>query len=219
MSQIKGTTSIQDFADCDLVMESVTEQMELKQEIFADLDRICPKHTILATNTSCLSVIDLAMATRRPEKVIGTHFFSPVPVMKLVELVVSLVTGEETVTAAKEFCHSIGKEPVTVKDSPGFVTTHLFVAYCLEAIRMLEAGISSREDIDKSVEMGLNYPMGPFRLLDMAGIDTLYHSQKALWEMTKNPIFAPVLLLDKMMAAGHLGQKTGKGFYDYTQDK
>jgi len=217
--RITGTVKPEDFSDCDILIEAVREILDEKKQVFALYDSVCKSEAILTTDTSTLPIIEMAMATERQDKVIGTHFFWPVPVMNLVELGVSIVTSQQTVEAVKEFCQSIGKKPVVVKDSPGFITSYLIVAHSLEAIRMYERGIASMEDIDKSVEIGLNYPMGPFKLNDLAGIDTLYYSQRALWEMTKNPVFAPVLLLDKMMAAGKLGRKTGQGFYDYLENQ
>jgi len=219
LSRIKGTIRPEEFHDCDILIEAVREILEEKKEVFALYDGICKPETIITTDTSTLPIIEMAMATRRPGNVIGTHFFWPVPVMKLVEIGVAIVTSQRTVETVKWFCESIGKKPVAVKDSPGFITSYLIVAHSLEALRMYERGVASMEDIDTAVETGLNYPIGPFKLNDLAGIDTLYYSQRALWEMTKNPIFAPVLLLDKMMAAGQLGRKTGQGFYDYRKDQ
>ena len=216
-NRIRGTTSPEDFADCDILIEAVREILEEKKAVFRLYDSICKPETIITTDTSTLPIIEMAIATKRPDKVIGTHFFWPVPTMKLVEVVVSIVTSEETVETTMAFCRNIGKEPVRVKDSPGFITSYLFIGYSLEALRLYERGIASKEDIDKAVELGLHYPMGPFKLHDLAGVDTLFYAQRSMWEMTKNPIFAPVLLLDKMMAAGHLGRKTGKGFYDYSK--
>jgi 3-hydroxybutyryl-CoA dehydrogenase len=213
--RIRGAEAPEDFQDCDIVFEAVPEMLDLKKETLKLYDGICKPETIFATDTSTLPIIDLAVVTGRADRVIGTHFFWPVPVMRLVEVVVSILTSEETAETTIEFARLIGKEPSRVKDSPGFITSYLLVGYSLEAIRLYERGVASMEDIDNAVEKGLNYPMGPFKLNDMAGIDTLYYSQRSLWEMTKNPVFAPVLTLDKLMAAGHLGRKTGKGFYDY----
>ena len=217
LGRIRGTVKPEEFRNRDILIEAIEEILTKKKEVFALYDSICQPETIIATDTSTLPIIEMAMATRRPDKIIGTHFFWPVPVMRLVEIGRSIVTGEETVASVKWFCEAIGKKPVVVKDSPGFITSYLIVAHSLEALRMYERGIASMEDIDTAVEVGLNYPVGPFKLNDLAGIDTLYYSQKALWDMTKNPIFAPVLLLDKMMAAGQLGRKTERGFYDYSE--
>lgn len=218
LSRIKGTISPEDFADCDILLEAIPEVVELKKKVFQQYDEICQPRTIITSDTSTLPIVELARTTSRPDKVIGTHFFWPVPVMKLVEIVVSILTSEETFNTTKAFCESIGKSPARVKDTPGFIVDRLFTLYLLEAIRMLETGIATKEDIDKAVELGLNYPMGPFRLQDLAGIDTTYYSAISLYEQTKNPMFAVPTLLRNMILAGHLGRKTGKGFYDYQQE-
>jgi len=219
LSRIKGTIEPSDFADCDILIEAIPEILEEKKAIFAQYDRILKPEAVMTTDTSTLPIIEMAMATKRPERVIGTHFFWPVPVTKLVEVAVSIVTSEETFQTTREFCVAIGKEPIRVKDSPGFITSHFMVLLGLEALRMYEKGIASMEDIDRALEKGLGFPIGPFRLNDLAGIDTLFYSQRALWKMTKNPLFAPVLLLDKMMAAGRLGRKVGRGFYEYDTER
>lgn len=215
LARIKGTVSAKDFEDCDLIVEVVPEIMEKKKEVLAQYDQICQPETIMTTGTSTLSIIDLAIATKRPQKVIGTHFFWPVPRMKLVEVVVSIATSEETFNTTRAFCESIGKTPIRAPDLPGFIVNRMFVAYSLEAMRMLEEGIATREDIDKAAELGLNHPMGPLRLHDLAGVESTYYAAVAMYEETKDPKWAPPLLLKKMVAAGHLGRKTGKGFYDY----
>jgi len=215
LERIKGTISPEDFKDCDIILEAVPEILELKKNVFKQYDEICKPETIMTSDTSTFPIVELANATKRPEKLIGTHFFWPVPVMRLVEVVVSILTSEETFNTTKAFCESIGKTPARVKDTPGFVVDRLFTLYLLEAIRMLEAGIATKEDIDTAVELGLNYPMGPFRLQDLAGIDTTYNSAISLYEQTKNPAYAVPTLLRDMIVANHLGRKTGKGFYDY----
>lgn len=215
MGRITGTLKPEDFHDCDLLIEAIPEIMEEKQKVFRQYDKIIKPEAIMASDTSTLSNIDLANCTNRPDKVAGTHFFWPVPIMKLVEVVENIETSEETIQTLLEFCRSIGKKPSRVKDSPGFICNYMFIAYSLQAIRLYERGIASMEDIDNALEMGLNHPMGIFKLHDLAGIDTLYYAQRSLYEMTKDPVYAPVLTLDKMMAAGHLGRKTGKGFYEY----
>jgi 3-hydroxybutyryl-CoA dehydrogenase len=217
VSHIKGTTDISDFSSCDLVVEAVIENMDLKKKVFADLDRICPRHVILATNTSVMSIIELGADTHRPEKVLGLHFFNPPHVMQLLEIVRTIDTSEETIETGKEFGKSLGKTVVVVKDTPGFVVNRLSIAFTLNAIRMLESGIASRDDIDNAVKLGLNHPMGPFTLADMAGIDTLYFISCDLYDKLKDPAYAPPILLQKMFAAGRFGVKTGKGFYDYTK--
>jgi 3-hydroxybutyryl-CoA dehydrogenase len=217
LKRIKGTTSTVDFNACDLVIEAAIENLELKRKIFADLDKTCPPQSILATNTSVLSVMDIAAATRRHDKVLGVHFFNPVPLMKLLELVKTIVTSEETVKAARSFGESVGKEVIIARDTPGFIVNRIAVPLLLAAIKMLENGIATREDIDKGVKLGLNHPMGPLTLADFIGLDTLYHIINALYEETKDAAFAPPILLKKMVAAGHYGRKSGKGFYDYAQ--
>ena len=215
LGRIKGTTKTQDFADCDLMIEVAVEQMEIKKKVFADLDKICPKHAILASNTSCLSIIDLGMATRRPEKVLGLHFFNPVPIMKLLEIVTTIATGEETLKTAKEFGNKVGKTIVIAKDMPGFIVNRLVVPFILNAISMLDAGVATKEDIDTGVNLGLNHPMGPLALADLIGLDTLYFIANAIYDEFKDPQYASPPLLRKMVTAKWLGRKTGKGFYEY----
>lgn len=217
LSRIRGTISPEDFGDRDLVIEAVFEDMEEKKKIFSALDGICPRHTILASNTSCLSIIDIASVTKRADKVLGLHFFSPAPVMKLLEVVQTISTSDETLDAARAFGEKIGKTTVVCKDSPGFIVNRLYLPYTLVAIRALEEGLASKEDIDKAMVLGLNYPMGPFTLMDFVGIDIHYHACMAVYEELQDPAYFPPPLLKKMMAAGHLGRKTGKGFYDYAK--
>jgi 3-hydroxybutyryl-CoA dehydrogenase len=219
LSRIKGTLNPEDFGECDILIEAIRELIDEKKAAFSQYDRICKPTCIFASDTSTLPIIEMAMATKRPDKVIGTHFFWPVPVMPLCEIAVSILTSEESFNITRDFAIAIGKEPARVKDSPGFITSYMMIATSLECVRLYERGIASMEEIDHAMEKGLSYPMGLFRLNDLAGIDTLFYSQRALYEMTKNPIFAPVLLVDKLMAAGHLGRKTGKGFYDYADKK
>lgn len=216
LGRIKGTTDISDFSQCDLVIEAIPEIMDLKKKIFADMDKICPDHAILASNTSALSVIEIGTVTNRPDKVLGLHFFNPVPIMRLVEVVRSLATSEETIEIAKAFGISLGKTMVVANDTPGFIVNRLNIAFTINAIRMLESGIATREDIDTAVTQGLNYPMGPLSLADFLGVDTLYYAASDMYEKTHDPIFAPPILLQKMIAAGWFGRKTGKGFYDYS---
>jgi len=215
LSRIKGTTKISDFADCDLVIESVAEDMDLKKATFAELDKICPGHAILATNASVLSIIDIALATSRPDKVLGLHFFNPPPVMKLLEVVKTIATSDETIEIGKAFGESLGKVCAVAKDTPGFIVNRLGAPFMLNAVRMLESGIASAEDIDNAVTAGLNHPIGPLRLLDMIGIDSVYLGACVFYEETKDPQYAPPTLMKKMVAAGWFGRKTGKGFYDY----
>jgi 3-hydroxybutyryl-CoA dehydrogenase len=215
VGRIKGTTNTKDFSDRDLVIEAAIENMDLKKKIFAELDGICPPNAILASNTSCLSVTEIASATKRPDKVIGTHFFNPVPVMALLELVKALTTSEETLSAVRSFGESLGKTIIVAPDKPGFIVNRLLGAFMLESIRMLENGIATREDIDNGMKLGANHPMGPLTLADFVGLDTMYYIAQSMYEELKDPKFAPPLLLKRMVTAGHVGRKSGKGFYDY----
>ncbi|MFC2019780.1 3-hydroxyacyl-CoA dehydrogenase family protein [Chloroflexota bacterium] len=217
LARLKGTTSIKDFSDCDLVIEAAIEKMELKKQIFAELDKVCRKETILATNTSCLSVIDVAGATGKLDKVLGIHFFNPPQVMKLVEVVRSIATSEDTLKTSKSFAESVGKTVVIAPDIPGFIVNRLLMPFLVNAIRMLEAGIASKEDIDNGIQRALNHPMGPLTLADFIGNDTNLFILDAIYEVTRNPKYIAPVLLRKMVAAGWLGVKTGKGFYDYSQ--
>jgi 3-hydroxybutyryl-CoA dehydrogenase len=217
VARIKATTKVGDFGDCDLVIETVVEDMDLKKRLFAELDGICPGDAILATNTSCLSIIEIASVTGRPDRVVGLHFLSPVPQSKLLEIVRTLRTSDDTMGAAKEFTRSLGKAFIVSKDFPGFVFNRLSVALLLAAVRILEAGIATREEIDNSMELGLDHPIGPLALLDFGGNDVYLHIANALYEELKDPTYAPPMLLKQMVSAGWLGRKTGKGFYDYTK--
>jgi len=215
ISRIKGTTSMKDFGSCDLVIEAAMENLELKKKIFAELDSVCPKHATLATNTSCLSIIEMAMTTKRPDKVLGMHFFNPPPLMKLLEVGRTVVTSEETLEIILKFGQSLGKTIITAPDSPGFIVNRLMVPQVFNAIRMLESGVATREDIDNGMMLGLNHPIGPLAVADLVGLDTFYYIGNAMYDAFKDPQFAPPILLEKMVAAGWLGRKTGKGFYDY----
>jgi 3-hydroxybutyryl-CoA dehydrogenase len=214
-SRIKGTIDMKDFADSDLIVEVVIEDMALKQKVFGQLDKICPPHTILASNTSCLSVLEIAMATARPDKVMGIHFFNPVPLMKLVELVGTIVTSEDTFSLGRQFAESLNKTPVVTKDAPGFVVNRLMIPQLLNAVKILDQGIASKEDIDNAMKLGLNHPIGPFALIDLVGVDVVCFIAKAVYEETKDDQFVIPTTLQKMLAAKWLGRKTGKGFYDY----
>jgi 3-hydroxybutyryl-CoA dehydrogenase len=214
--RIKGTTSTKDFADCDLMIEAAIENLDLKKKIFAELDGICPKQTILATNTSCLSIIDMAVVTKRADKVVGLHFFNPAPIMKLLEIVKTIATSEETMAVSQKFGEKLGKTTVVAKDAPGFIVNRLWIPFLLHSIRLYEDGVASREDIDNAIQLGLNYPMGPLTLSDMVGIDVVKFVADALYEQLKDPRYVTPTLVDKMVRAGWLGRKTGKGFYDYT---
>lgn len=214
-SRIKGTTDNRDFSDCDLIVEAAIENLDLKKKIFTDLGKVSAKRAILATNTTCLSVTDIAVVSGKPDKVLGTHFFNPVPLMKLLEMVRTIMTSEDTVTTVKAFCESLGKTVVVVRDGPGFVSSRLLFPFLLDAARMLEAGVATREDIDAVVKLGLNHPMGPLELADHIGIDVAVFASNAMYEELKDPRFAVPTLMRKMVTAGWLGRKTGKGFYDY----
>ena len=214
-SRLRGTTNLKDFSRCDLVIEAAIENIELKKKIYAELDAVCPKHTILATNTSCLSIIEMAMTTKRPDKVLGLHFFNPPPMMKLLEVVRTVATSEETLEIGREFGQSLGKTPIIAPDSPGFIVNRLLVPQILHAIAMLESGVATREDIDNGMTLGLNHPIGPLALADLIGLDTMYFIAIAMYDDFKEPQFAPPTLLKKMVTAGWLGRKTGKGFHEY----
>jgi 3-hydroxybutyryl-CoA dehydrogenase len=215
LGKIKGTVDMKDFKDCDLVVEAAIENLELKKKIFVELDKICAPETLLSTNTSCLSVMDVAAVTKRTDKVLGCHFFNPVPVMKLLELVKTITTSKTTLDAAVEWGKSLGKTIIVAPDRPGFIVNRSFMPYMIEAFEMYEQGVATREDIDTGVQLGLNHPMGPLTLADMVGLDTLLFVTDAIYAETKNPKFVAPVLLRKMVTAGHLGRKTGKGFYDY----
>ncbi len=215
LGRFTGTTSMQDFAGCDLVIEAAIEQMELKKGIFAELDSITPDHAILATNTSCLSIIEIASATKRPGQVMGIHFFNPVPAMKLVEAIATISTSQEVMETGCRFGESLGKQVIRAKDSPGFIVNLLLIPFLLDAIRAYEKGLAIKEDIDTGVKLGLNHPMGPLALTDLVGLDTTYHIACAMYEETADPKYAPPVLLQQMVTAGWMGRKSGRGFYQY----
>jgi len=212
---IQGTVQLNDLAASDLVIEAVIEQMPEKQAVLRDLDGLCRPEVIFASNTSSLSITEMAAATGRPDRVVGMHFFNPVPVMALVELVRGLQTSDETLATARAFAESVGKTVVVTKDYPGFIVNLLLVPYLLDAVRALELGVATREDIDKAVTLGLNHPMGPLTLLDFVGLDTTYYIAEAMYAEFKDARFAPPPLLKQMVLAGHHGRKSGRGFYTY----
>jgi len=215
-ARIAGTTRLEDLKSCDLVIEAMTENQPLKNETFAKLDRICPASTILASNTSSCNVTAMAAATRRPGLVLGLHFFNPVPLMKLVEVVRTILTDDPAVQTAIEWVRALGKTPVQTKDSTAFIVNRLLVPYLLDAIRVYESGLASLEDIDAAMKLGCGYPMGPFTLLDLVGLDTTMYVAEVMFEEFREPRYAPPPLLKRMVIAGQLGRKTGKGFYRYT---
>lgn len=217
LGRIQGTTSFDAFKDCDIVVEAATENMAVKKDIFARLDAACKPGAILASNTSCLSVIDMAMATKRPDRVVGTHFFNPVPVMKLLEIVKTIASSQETVDQAKAFGESLGKTVIIAPDAPGFVVNRLLVPFLIDAVRILEAGVATKEEIDHGMVLGCAHPMGPLTLLDLVGIDTTLYIADAMFEEFKDAKFAAPPLMRKMVVAGRWGRKTGKGFYDYSK--
>lgn len=217
LGRIHGTVEMEDFADRDLVIEAVIEKMEVKKEVFRQLDEITPPHAVLASNTSSLSITEMAAVTQRPGQVVGMHFFNPVPVLPLLEVVRGFQTSEETLEIARKFGESVGKTVVVAqKDNPGFIVNLLFVPYALDAIRALENGVATKEDIDTAIKLGMNHPMGPFTLMDFVGLDTLLYVADAMYEEYRDPRYAAPPLLRRMVTAGYLGRKTGKGFYDYS---
>lgn len=216
LGRMKTSTKVQDLADCDLIEEAVPEDLALKKQVFAELDKICKPETIFGTNTSGLSVTDMAAATKRGDRLLGMHFHNPAPVMKLLELVRTIMTSEETIETIRKFGETLGKTVVVAPDVGGFIVTRLFTPFLLGAVRMLEAGIATRDEIDISMKMAVNHPMGPLEVLDFIGLDTELSIAETLYEETKDPKYAAPLLLRKMVTAGWLGRKSGKGFYDYT---
>lgn len=218
LSRITGSVDEQSIAECDLIIEAIVEDLEIKKQLFKKMDEILPGHAILATNTSSLSILDMAVETARPEKVVGIHFFNPAQVMKLVEIVQTIVVSEETLQIVKEFVQSIGKTYILAKDLPGFIVNYLQLPFRLHAIRMVERGLASVEDIDKACRLGLGHPMGQLELQDLVGLDITYNASKSIYEETKDPAYAPPILMKKMIAAGKLGRKTGRGFYDYRNE-
>ncbi len=216
-SRLHGTVNMEDFADCDLVIEAVIENMEEKLRLFPALDKILKPGALILSNTSSLSVTQMGAVTKRPDKVCGLHFFNPAPVMKLVEIVRTISTSEETIETVRQFAISLGKTPVLAKDTAGFIVNFLLIPYLLAAIRMLENGQATRDDIDTAMKLGCGYPMGPFTLLDYVGLDTTMWAAEAIYDEYKDPLYAPPPLLRRMVASGMYGKKSGKGFYDYQQ--
>jgi 3-hydroxybutyryl-CoA dehydrogenase len=215
LGRLTGTTALEDFAACDLVIEAATENPDIKRRTFEELDRVCAPHAILASNTSSIPIIQMATATRRAGQVLGMHFMNPVPVMPLIEFVRTLTTSEATLETARRFGESLGKRIIVSKDRAGFIVNFLLIPYLCEAIRMLEQGFATREDIDVGMMLGTNYPMGPFKLLDFVGLDTTLYIADIMFDEFKDPRFAAPTLLRQMVTAGYLGRKTGRGFYNY----
>jgi 3-hydroxybutyryl-CoA dehydrogenase len=218
-ARLKGATERGSLADCDLIIEAIIENVEEKRKTFAALDGIVKKEAIFASNTSSISITEVAAATKRPDKFVGLHFFNPVPLMKLVEVVRTIATGDRAFEAAYEFGKSLGKVPVRTSDKTGFIVNRLLVPYLLDAVRAFEEGVGSIPDIDNAMMLGCNYPMGPFTLLDFVGLDTTYYISHVMFEDFKERRFASPPLLKRLVTAGWFGRKTGKGFYDYTDPK
>ena len=213
--RLKGTTSLEDLKDCDVIVEAIIEQLPAKRELFSLLDAICPASTIFASNTSSLTITEIAASTKRPQRFVGLHFFNPVPVMKLVEVVKTIATDPAVYEEMVEFGTKLGKTPVRANDSGGFIVNRLLVPYLLDAIRALEEGVGSVVDIDNSMKLGCGYPMGPFTLLDFVGLDTTLYISQIMFDEFKEKRFAAPPLLKRMVLAGWLGKKSGRGFYDY----
>ncbi len=216
LGRLKGTTGLDDLAECDIVIEAIVENIEVKRVAYAELDRIVKKDAIFASNTSSLTITELSMATTRPTQFVGLHFFNPVPLMKLVEVVRTILTSDESFDRAFDFVRSLGKEAIACRDNSGFVVNRLLVPYLLDAIRGFEEGIGSVEDIDKGMQLGCGYPMGPFTLLDFVGLDTTYYISQIMFDEYREKRFAAPPLLRKMVLAGRFGRKSGAGFYDYS---
>jgi 3-hydroxybutyryl-CoA dehydrogenase len=215
--RLSGTVDLDALADCDVVIEAIIENLEEKRKTFTALDAVVKPEAIFASNTSSLTVTQMAMFTKRPDQFVGLHFFNPVPVMKLVEVVRTLLTSEDTFDKAYELARSLGKEPIACRDNSGFIVNRLLVPYLLDAIRALEEGVGSVEDIDKGMQLGCGYPMGPFTLLDFVGLDTTYYIANIMFEEYREKRFAPPPLLKQMVQAGRIGRKSGRGFYDYSK--
>jgi len=215
LGRIKWSTKLEDLADCDLIEEAIPENLELKKNTFTELDKLCKPETIFGSNTSGLSITDMAAATKRRGKVMGMHFHNPAPVMPLLELVKTIMTTEDTIDQVKEWGKTLGKTVVVAPDVGGFIVTRLFTPFLLGTVRMLQEGIATRDEIDISMRQAVNHPMGPLEVLDFIGLDTELSIAQSLYEETKDPKYAPPLLLIKMVTAGWLGRKVGKGFYDY----
>jgi 3-hydroxybutyryl-CoA dehydrogenase len=216
LANLSGATTFEPLKDCDLIIEAIVENLDQKRQTYASLESILPERTIVVSNTSSLCITELAASTRRPDRFGGLHFFNPVPLMKLVEVIRALTTSEATYQALFAFAQSLGKEPITAPDRPGFIVNRLLVPYLLDAIRAYEHGLGTLEDIDKGMKLGCGYPMGPFTLLDFVGLDTTYYIANIMFEEFREPAYAPPPLLKRMVLAGYMGRKSGRGFYNYT---
>ena len=212
---IAATSRVEDLKDCDLIIEAIIENIEEKAKSYATLDAVVSEHAIFCSNTSSLCITELAARTKRPDRFAGLHFFNPVPLMKLVEVIRGLTTSDETYQKVFAFAGSLGKEPITAPDKPGFIVNRLLVPYLLDAIRAYENGLGTVEDIDKGMKLGCGYPMGPFTLLDFVGLDTTYYIANIMFEEYREPVYAPPPILKRMVLAGRLGKKSGQGFYKY----
>jgi 3-hydroxybutyryl-CoA dehydrogenase len=217
VARLSGTVDLSAMADCDVVVEAIVENLDQKRKTVGALDEAVKEDAIFASNTSSLTITQMAMFTKRPDRFVGLHFFNPVPVMKLVEVVRTLLTSDAAYDRAFEFARSLGKEPIACRDNSGFVVNRLLVPYLLDAIRALEEGVGSVEDIDKGMQLGCGYPMGPFTLLDFVGLDTTYYIANIMFEEYREKRYAPPPLLKQMVTAGRLGKKSGRGFYDYSK--
>jgi 3-hydroxybutyryl-CoA dehydrogenase len=217
--RIRGTLDLKDFADRDLVIEAIIENMDEKKKLFSTLDGIVPEGAIIASNTSSLPIIEMASVTKRQENIAGLHFFNPAPVMKLVEIVRTIATSDETTDALRQFAQSLGKTPIIAKDTAGFVVNFLLIPYMLSAVRMYENGLATMEDIDTGMKLGCGYPMGPFELLDYVGLDTTLYAAEAIYREYPDPAYAPPTLLRRMVQAGRYGMKTGRGFREYAEKR
>jgi 3-hydroxybutyryl-CoA dehydrogenase len=215
LGNLTGTTSVDDLRDCDLVIEAIIENLDEKARVYEAVERVVKPETIIVSNTSSLCVTELAAKTKRPDRFGGVHFFNPVPLMKLVEVIRALTTSDETYKTLCGFAQSLGKDPITAPDKPGFIVNRLLVPYLLDAIRAHEHGLGTVEDIDKGMKLGCNHPMGPFTLLDYVGLDTTYYIANIMYEEYREPAYAPPPLLKRMVLAGRLGRKSGQGFYKY----
>jgi 3-hydroxybutyryl-CoA dehydrogenase len=218
LARLSGTSDLAGLRECDLVIEAVVEEPAVKNDLWRALDDLCPPATIFASNTSSLSIVDMAAATRRPSRMVGLHFFNPVPVMKLVEVVGTIATDPEVFRTAFDFARSLGKEPIACKDRSGFVVNRLLVPYLMDAVRALEQGVASMEDIDRGMQLGTGHPMGPFALCDFIGIDTIDRVGEIMFQEYREQRYAPPALLKRMVALGYLGRKSGRGFYDYARE-